>query len=204
MRFTTSQYLEKEVVTVSFGNLNASAAIVDGQVVFAISYDTLTTYSANTTGQQAGLSSIGVAAQTAADIVANTTNPNALCIGIAKVNPTTNNSNTGNLAQIPLLGVGEAVCYGFTDAIIQRRTRANSTASWPTAPSIAAGDMLVPESVNGYLTWSATQALGAVQSPFAAAQSAASESTLTTGTLNTAATAATVETLRMKVRVTLM
>lgn len=206
MRWNNCQYLEKEVATVSIQNLNASATIVDGQVVFAISQDTLTTYQGNTSGQVGPPSpyGLGVCAQTAADIVTNTTNPNALVIGIAKVNPTTSNINTTGVASIPLLGVGEAVCYGFTDAIVQRRTRTGTSASWASAPAIAAGDQLVPESINGYLSWSQTVALGNYNIMFVAAQSAASESTLTTGTLNTnnnTPTNGTVETQRMKVKV---
>lgn len=206
MRYTNIQYVEKETVTVAIQNLNASAGIVDGQVVFAISQDLLTTYAANTSGQIAGANSLGVCAQTAADIFANITNPGQLVIGIAKVNSTVANYSSTGQAQIPLLGVGEAVCYGFTDAIVQRRTRAGTSASWATGPSIAAGDYLYPETVNGYLTWGGTVANGTVaQYAFVAAQSAASESTLTTGTANTlAGTNATVETLRMKVRVTMM
>lgn len=206
MRYTNIQYLEKEAVTVSIQNLNASAAIVDGQVVFAISQDLLTTYSTNTTGQIASLNSLGVCVQTAADIFANITNPSALVVGIAKVNPTTANTGNSATAQLNLLGVGEAVCYGFTDAIVQRRTRGGTSASWPSAPAIAAGDQLTPETVNGYLTWASTLTTGLARFAFIAGQSAASESTLTTGaTVNTAASSgATVETIRMKVRVTLM
>lgn len=207
MRYTNVQYAERETVTVSFMNLNAAATIIDGQVVFAISQDLLTTYAANTTGQVAYINSLGVSAQTASDIFANITNPSQLVIGIAKVNSTVGNLSATGQASVPLLGIGEAVCYGFTDAIIQVRTRSGTSASWNSVAAIGAGDQLTPETVNGYLTWVATIATGTEQFPFIAAQTKASQASLAASTsqLNTnAAINATVETVRLKVRVMLM
>jgi hypothetical protein len=204
MRFSNIQYLEKEQITVAVQNVNASKTFLDGQVVFAISWDLLNT-DAVASPPTALTSSLGVAAQTANDAAGNVTNPQALAIGIVKVNPTTYNTPTQGVASasIAVGAVGEAVCYGFTDAIVQRRTRATSTDSWNTAASLAAGDQLIPETVNNNLTWQGTLALSTPKVQFAAAQSQNSLASFASAA-NTNAVTATVETVRMKVRVCCM
>lgn len=178
MRFTTAQYLEKEVVTVSIQNDNASLAILDGMPVFF-------------EGNNVTNVNLGVSVRTYSTIAGSSLA--ALQVGVAKTN------KVGGLA---VGDVGEAVCYGFTDAIVVRRTRTGTAASWPTAPAIGLGDQLVPETGNNYLTFSQTIAIGANPPIFAAGESFASKDTLTTGTANTAAgTADTAETVRMKVLV---
>lgn len=202
MRFSNIQYLEKEQITVAIQNVNASLTILDGQVVAAISYNALSTKAA-TTPPTADLSSLGVAAMTMNDAAGSTTNSQGLILGIAKVNPTTYNISTSGAASLAVGAVGEAVCYGFTDAIVQRRTRATSTDSWQTAQTFAAGDWLIPETVNNNLTWTATLPLNNAKVQFIAAQSVASLASFASAA-NTNAVTATVETTRMKVRVCCM
>lgn len=206
MRFTQIQYLEKETVTVSVHNLNASKLFLDGQVVFAISWDQLVTNAA-ASPPTSQLSSLGVDCMTANDAAGSTTNSQGLVIGIVKVNSTTNNTNSGTTnAQVPVGGVSEAVVYGFTDAIIQVRTRATSTDVWATTAG-AAGDQLIPETVNNNLKWQGTLALNAARVQFVLAQALGSLGTISyaSGTLNpNAASTATVETARLKVRVCCM
>jgi hypothetical protein len=204
MRFTQIQYLEKEAITVSVHNLNASKAFLDGQVVFAISYDQLVTNAALTPPTSLS-SSLGVDAMTANDAAGSTTNSGTFALGIVKVNPTTNNT-VANTVQLPVGGVAEAVCYGFTDAIIQVRTRATSTDVWATTNG-AAGDQLLPETVNNCLKWSGTIPLQGPRVQFALAQAIGSQATISyaSGTLNpNVASTATVETARLKVRVCCM
>lgn len=205
MRFTTSQYLEKEVITVSVHNVDATKVWLDGQVVFAISYDQLVTNAAAATPTSL-LSSLGVDCMIASEAAGSTTNSGGLAIGIVKVNPTTTNVSTTNVAQVGVGGIAEAVCYGFTDAIIQVRTRATSTDVWATTNG-AAGDQIIPETINNYLKWSATVPLQGPQPQFCLAQSIGSQASISyaSGTLNpNAASTATVETARLKVRCCLM
>lgn len=202
MRFTNIQYLERECITVSVQNVNAAKTFLDGQVVFAISYDQLVTNAA-ATPPTSQLSSLGVSAMTANDAAGSTTNSGAFAIGVVKVNPTTANTNLGaQTAATPIGGVTEAVCYGFTDAIVQLRTRATSTDVW-AATTILAADQLGPETVNNNLSRVGTVALSSPKVQFAAAQSSGVTSLASGGNTNVPSTG-TVETTRMKVRVSCM
>lgn len=203
MRFTNIQYLEGERITVSIQNLNASRTILDGQVVAAISYDEIVTNNA-ATPQTSLLNSLGVCAQTMTDAATNITNSQGLILGIAKVNPTTVNISTTGQASLPLGGVGEAVCYGFTDAIVQLRTRATSTDVWATQQTFAAGDQLIPETVNNNLKWQGSLALSAARVQFVAAQSQASLASYASIGNPNAGGAVLFETTRLKVRVCCM
>ncbi len=203
MRYTQIQYIEGERVTVSIHNLNASKVILDGQVVAAISYDLLNTNAAAAT-PTSQLASLGVDAQTMNDAAGNVTNSQGLILGIAKVNPTTANQSTAGVAQIPVGGVAEAVCYGFTDAIVQLRTRATSTDVWATQQTFAAGDQLIPETVNNNLKWQGTLALSAGKVQFVAAQSQASLASYASIGNPNAGGAVLFETTRLKVRVCCM
>lgn len=207
MRYSNIQYVESEVVSVAIQNLNATLTILDGQVVGAINYNTLVTAAA-ASPPTAGLNSLGVAAQTMNDLAGGTTNAQGLILGIAKVNPTTYNISSTGAASLAVGAVGEAICYGFTDAIVQLRTRATSTDVWATTAAISAGDQLIPETVNNNLKSSGSVALGAARVQFVAAQSRAISITYasSTGTINpnVSAASATVETIRMKVRVCCM
>lgn len=129
MRFGDIQYLEKNPATVSIRNNNASLAILDGQPVY---YDNNDVVAVN----------FGVDVKTLSTALG--TSPVGLFAGIAKIN-----SNTGLLVG----EVGEAICYGFTDAIISRRTRAASTDTWASVASFGAGDQLIGDSVNNGLLW---------------------------------------------------
>lgn len=205
MRFTQIQYLEKEAITVSVQNLNAAKTFLDGQVVFAISNDLLVT-DAGLSPPTALLSSLGVAAQTANDAATGTTNSGGFTIGVVKVNPTTNNNNLNSQAAIPIGGVGEAVCYGFTDAIVQLRTRATSTDVW-AATTLLAGDQLGPETVNNNLSRVGTVAFSSPKVQFIVAQSysvASAASGANTVNVTLTGTAGTWETTRLKVRVCCM
>jgi hypothetical protein len=206
MRFTTAQYLEKEAITISVHNVSANSKVwLDGQVVFAISYDQLVTNS-GATPPTSLLQSLGVDALIASDAAGSTTNSGTFALGVVKVNPSTTNVSTTNVAQVGVGGVSEAVCYGFTDAIIQVRTRAASTDVWATVAG-AAGDQLIPETVNNCLKWSGTVPLQGPRVQFALAQALGSLGSISyaSGTLNpNAASTATVETARLKVRVCCM
>lgn len=204
MRFTNIQYLEGEGATVSIHNLNVSRTILDGQVVFAISHDEIVTNAAATPPTSL-LRSLGVDVQTATDAATNITNNQGLCVGIAKINPTTTNISTTGQASLPVGGVTEAVCYGFTDAIYQVRTRATSTDVWATTNGVA-GDQIIPETVNNNLKYQGTLALSAARVQFVLAQSVSAASiSYASGTINTNANStATVETARLKVRVCCM
>lgn len=118
MRFTTAQYLEKEVVTVSCRNNNAALAILDGQPVFLQSLNQATNFGTDATNYNEA-SGLGTFA------------------GIAKWSKLAGNSVTISGAQVG--DVFEAVAYGFTDAIIARQTRAATTDSWASAASHNAG-----------------------------------------------------------------
>ena len=201
MRFTNIQFLEGERVTVSIHNLNASKTILDGQVVFALSYDQLSTNNAATPPTSL-LHSLGVDVMTANDAAGSTTNSGGLVAGVAKVNPTTTNISTTGQASIPVGGVGEAVCFGFTDAIVQTRTRATSTDSWASTGSLAAGDQVIPETINNNLKWQGSLALSAGRVAFVLAQSLAS---IASQASNYASNGASLyEATRMKVRVSCM
>lgn len=202
MRFTQIQYLEREAITVAVQNVNATKTFLDGQVVFADSWNDVQTQS-NATPPTAQLNSLGVCAMTANDVTGKVTNASGLTIGIVKVNPTTFNISTTGQASIAVGGVGEAICYGFTDAIVQRRTRLTSTDSWNTQQTFAAGDQLIPETVNNNLTWLGSLNLSSPLPNFIAAESQASLASFSSAG-NTNAVTATVETIRMKVRVCCM
>lgn len=133
MRFTTCQYLEKEVVTVSIRNNNASVAILDGQPVYA---DNNNVTSVN----------LGVDVKNFAEALGSS--PHGMFIGICKTN------KVGGLVAGD---VGEAVVYGFTDAIRTARTRATSTDTYASVATFGAGDQLIGESVG-----SAVQRLGPI------------------------------------------
>lgn len=179
MRFTTVQYLEKEVVTVSIRNNNASLAILDGMPVILENNSVSSVY-------------LGVDVRTYS--TANGVSLGQLFAGIAKTN------KTGGLAAGD---VGEAVAYGFTDAIVVRRTRAATTDSWASISSIGAGNQLVPETANNYLTLSVSLAIGAALVPFAAGESVDSLASAAS-TTNLGFSAVTAETVRMKVLVRAM
>ena len=201
MRFTNIQYLETERITVSIHNLNASRTILDGQVVFAISYDQLGTNAAAAVPTSL-INSLGVDVMTGIDAAASTTNSGGFTVGIAKINPTTTNISTTGVASLPVGGVTEAVCYGFTDAIAQVRTRATSTDSWASVISSVAGAQWIPEVTNNNLVYQGTIGLAAALPAFIAAQSLAS---IASQASNYAANgAALYETTRMKVRVCCM
>lgn len=205
MRFTNIQYLEGERITVSVHNVDTSKVWLDGQVVFAVSYDQIVTNNAATPPTSL-LSSLGVDAMIASEAAGSSTNSGTFALGVVKVNPTTTNVNSSNVAQVGIGGVAEAVCYGFTDAIIQVRTRATSTDVWATAAG-AAGDQLIPETVNNCLKWSATIPLNGPRVQFALAQALGSLGSISyaSGSLNpNVASTATVETARLKVRVCCM
>lgn len=181
MRFTTAQYLEKEVVTVSIRNNNASLAILDGMPVFL---DNNNVASVN----------LGVDVKTYSTALGQS--PGGLQVGICKTN------RIGGL----LAGdVGEAVCYGFTDAIIVRRTRTATNATWVSIISIGAGDQLVPETANNCLTWSASLAIGGGNQVFVLGESLVSDTTqASTFTGLSGLSASTAETVRMKVMIRAM
>lgn len=191
MRFTTIQYAETERVTASIRNANASLAILDGMPVYMNSFDQVTTDTA-ASPPTSSLNQVGVDVRSYS--TATGVSIGNLFVGIAKVN----NSRVPQATGLVVGDFGEAVCYGFTDAIIVRRTRATSTDSWATIASFGAGDQLVPETGNNYLTWSQTQAIGAANAKVVAGQS---QNSLTTfaSSANTNAVTATAETVRMKV-----
>lgn len=182
MRTTVCQYLEKEGVTVSFRNNNTSAAILDGMPIFYDPFDTATYF--------------GVDAHSAP--TAGGSSPNMLVGGIAKA------FNINDNGSISADEVGEAFCYGFTDAIVLVGTRASSNSTWASQATFGAGDILVPETVNGYLTWSATAAAGNAKVYFAAGQTFAGTSTTVASASTLPMGKATVSTIRMKVFVNCM
>lgn len=189
MRYTQVQNRETERISVSIKNANASLAILDGMPVF------MNTYNQVQTDVTAGTSldeNLGVDVRTYS--TATGSSIGGLFLGIAKVNNLRTPQSTGCIVG----DIAEAICYGFTDAIVVRRTRATSTDTWATIASIGAGDQLVPETGNNYLTWSATFAIGAAAPPIVAGQSVASLATFGSSA-NTNAVAATAETVRMKV-----
>lgn len=186
MRFNNVQYLEAEHVTVSCRNAEASATILDGQPVFL-----LDAVNATNLGTDVVLTS-------------NTNMQPGFTSGIAKWFKLA--GTTTNLTGAQPGDVFEAICYGFTDAIITLRTRTSSTANWASVTGIAIGDQLIAESVANNLSRNGTLTLSnAALGQFIAASSIASQTTLTSnGTLNSAATNATADTIRMKVFVRLM
>lgn len=187
MRFTTAQYLEKEVVTVSIRNNNASVAILDGQPVYL---DNNNVTSVN----------LGVDVKNFAEALGSS--PLGLFVGIAKTN------KSGGLAQGD---VGEAVVYGFTDAIRTARTRATSTDTWASVATFGAGEAMIGETVGSNVILNArTIAVASgstgqtVTSPlpfliFAGESQASIASAASTGS-----NSSTVETYRMKVFVRAM
>lgn len=196
MRFTTVQFAETERVTCSIRNANASLAILDGMPVFMNTFDQVTT-DTNASPSTSSLNQVGVDVRSYS--TATGSSIGNLFAGIAKVN----NSRVTQATGLAVGDFGEAVCYGFTDAIVVRRTRATSTDSWATIGSFGAGDQLVPETGNNYLTWSQTQAIGAANADIVAGQS---QNSLTTfaSSANTNAVTATAETVRMKVFIACM
>lgn len=130
MRFTNAQYLEKEVITVSCRNNNATLAILDGQPVFyqnlgfAVNFGTDVSLSSDTSWRGYGFFA-----------------------GIAKWSKLAGTASTITGAQVG--DVFEAVCYGFTDAIVVRRSRAATTDSWGTAASVNGGRQLA-FNIDGY------------------------------------------------------
>jgi len=187
MRFTTSQYLEKEVVTVSCRNNNASLAILDGQPVFLQDVGKATNFGTDVT--------------LFSDTNVSTVN---LTAGIAKWSKLAGTSSQLTGAQVG--DVFEAVAYGFTDAIITLRTRATSTDSWSSSPAIAVGDQLIPETIGNNLIRQGTlTGSNANIGHFAAAQSTASQTTgASNATLVGGVTTVIADTVRMKVLVRAM
>jgi hypothetical protein len=186
MRATTVQYLEKEVYTVACRNNRASGIILDGQPVF--------------------LQDVGVATNFGVDacLFSDTTQAQlGLLVGIAKWNKTVGIISTPNGAAVN--DTFEAICYGFTDAIITLRTRATSTDSWSSSPAIAVGDQLAPETVGNGLVRVGTLPSSAGNPVFVAAQSLATQTTQTSnGTLTGGVSSNVADTIRMKVMVRAM
>lgn len=182
MRFNNIQYLEKEVVTVSCRNNNASAVILDGMPVFLDSFDIATNFGvdchdAKTAVSAGGGVSIGGA-----------------FLGIAKFSKLAGTSSQLTGAQPG--DVFEVVVYGFTDAIVQRRTRTATNATWPSLSAIGAGDQMNFETVNGYVSWVASQANSVWPGFMHAGQSVVSTGATEASSLYAAGT---VDTIRMKV-----
>lgn len=129
MRFSNAQYLEKEVVTVSVRNNEASLALLDGQPVYGNNFQVATNF--------------GV------DVVSNVSttgqSPDTTFLGVLKWSKLAGTSSQITGAQPG--DVTEAVAYGFTDIILTRRTRAASTDTWPTVASVGFGNALIGESV---------------------------------------------------------
>lgn len=196
MRFNTIQYAETERVSISIRNANVSLAILDGMPVYFNNFDQVTT-DTNATIPLSALTQVGVDVRSYSTALGSS--PGGMFAGIAKVN----NSRVTQATGLIIGDFGEAICYGFTDAIVVRRTRATSTDSWATIASFGAGDQLVPETGNNYLTWSNTQAIGAASAEIVAGQS---QNSLTTfaSSANTNAVTATAETVRMKVFINCM
>ena len=145
MRFTTAQFLNKEAITISVRNNNSANAILDGQPVV---FDGV-----------AGATYLGVDVKHFSEAIFRT-----MVAGILKLN------NKANLAKGL---VAEAIVYGFTDAIVTRRTRAATTDTWASHAAITAGDVLIPETVGNNL------GVGASTDPlrFIAAESKATQTT---------------------------
>lgn len=131
MRFNNIQYLEKEVVTVSIRNNNATLAILDGAPVFFDTFDNATNW--------------GVDVRTLS--TAGGTSPQGFFAGIAK---------TEKVGGMVVGDVSEAVVYGFTDAIVTRRTRAASTDTWASVASNGAGDEFLFDNVGNGLSRQST------------------------------------------------
>ena len=190
MRFTTAQYLEKEQVTVSCHNNNASLAILDGQPVFAQSYNAATNF--------------GTDVSLYTDTNFSQLN---LCIGVAKWSKLAGTSTLITGAQ-PTVDAFEAVVYGFTDAIITCRTRLTSTDSWASIASMNLGDAVLPESLANNFSRLGSNA--GVSNPcyvgFFLAQTLATIQTGNSSNTPISATALTVtaDTIRMKVFVRMM
>lgn len=204
MRFTNVQYTETERVTVSYQNDNASLAIYDGMPVFMQTYDQVHT-EATATPATASDQNLGVYVRTGSTALGSSLGP--LLLGIAKVNNTGVGQPGGQalvVASTPAGGVGEAVCYGFTDAIVLVGTRAASNSTWASQATFGAGDQLIPETVNNYLTWSATVALGGNNGGIFAGQSFAGTSTTVASASTLPMGINTFSTVRMKVFVRLM
>lgn len=189
MRFTNAQYLEKEVVTVSCRNNNASLAILDGQPVF--------------------LQALNVATNFGTDVsLYSDTNFSALnlCVGLAKWSKLAGTSSQITGAQAAV-DVFEAVVYGFTDAIVTLRSRLTSTDSWASIASCAAGDFLTPESLaNNLSRIGSVVGVSDFYPGFFAAQSFGTIQTGNSSNTPVSATATTVtaDTIRMKVFVRMM
>jgi hypothetical protein len=182
MRFNNIQYLEKEQVTVSCRNNNASAVIYDGMPVFVDSADIATNLGTDVHDAKTAVSAGGGISLS------------GTFLGIAKWNKSA--GITSQLAGAQPGDVFEAVVYGFTDAIVQRRTRTATNATWPSLSAIGAGDQMDFETVNGYLSWVASQAAsvwpGFVQAGSNVASTGATEA-------SSLYAAGTVDTIRMKV-----
>lgn len=176
MRFCNAQYLEKEVVTVSCRNNNATLAILDGQPVFLQDLSKATNF--------------GVDVTLTSD--ANFSSP-SLFAGIAKWSKLAGSS--ANISGAQVGDVFEAVAYGFTDVIVARRSRAASTDSWATMAAIAVGDQLKANTVNNYVERHASDpgVAGAIY-PLIAAEAA----TNTAGSASSSTNTALVSTQRMK------
>lgn len=132
MRAGTVQGFGPAPVTISVRNNNASAVLVDGQAVYfdpvIPATDQISTY---------GSVDVKSRSEATAGSVAG------MFAGIIKVPSNRPSINVGEMA--------EAVVYGFTDALVTRRTRATTTDPWAAAPPVTAGDQVAPESTNNRL-----------------------------------------------------
>lgn len=167
MRFTNVQFAHGEEITCSFRNENATKVIVDGQPVFYIDAGIVLGLNAQTPPSLYGPNNYaGIDATTPSDIAASQTTKWSLFAGIAKNTktvgypPSASNPYIQPPAQYAVGDVGEAVCYGFTQAIITMRTRLTSTDSWASIAAMSAGDQLVPETIGNALSWAGTLPVG--------------------------------------------
>jgi len=185
MRNATIQFLEKQVHTVSCRNTRAAGVILDGQPVYYNDFGTANNFGTEVVLFNDATAQIG------------------LTVGIAKWQKTTGIIPTINGAAVG--DVFEAICYGFTDAIVTLRTRATSTDTWATIVGIAVGDVLAPETLGNNLTRVGTLPSTGNQAIFVAAQSIVSQATAASGgTLTGGASNLTVDTVRMKILVRAM
>lgn len=165
MRFTNAQYLEKEVVTVSCRNNNATLAILDGQPVFYQSVALATNFGVDVSlASDASFSGYGLFA------------------GIAKWSKLAGTATTITGAQVG--DVFEAVAYGFTDAIIIRRTRSATTDSWGTMGALSANQQLDLDGAGNFLGLDNTVQAAVALPPVVLAESAASAAGTGSGTTN--------------------
>lgn len=163
MRFTNVQFAHGEEITVSFRNQNASKTIVDGQPIFYIDAGIILADNNQSPASYYGPTNyMGIDATTPSDISSQQTSKWSLFAGIAKnaktvgFPPGSTNPYVQGTASYAVGDVGEAVCYGFTQAIITMRTRLTSTDSWASIAAFSAGDQMIPETIGNGLSWAGT------------------------------------------------